>query len=172
MKKKHTESVWELFHERTRAEEAFESESDRAVSLITAAFLDDGLEALLRKCLVERHNLVNELFSYNGPFGTFSARINTAYALGHISETTFKDLNIIRGIRNDFAHSRKEISFDTPSIRGRAMNLSFPMITAGSETPDFDSPRVKYIEITSWTLNKIQAREREIESPKWPENKA
>ena len=172
MKKKRTESAWELFRERSRAEEAFESESDRAVSLITAAFLDDGLEALLKKCLVDRQNLVNELFSYNGPFGTFSARINTAYALGHISEITFNDLNIIRGIRNDFTHSKQEIIFDTPSIRDRAMNLSFPIITVGSETPDFESPRVKYIEITSWTLNKIQAREREIESPSWPENKA
>ena len=172
MKKKRCESVWELFLEHSQAEEAFKTESDRAVSLITAAFLDDGLEALLRKCLINDPLKVDELFSYNGPFGTFSSRINIAHALGHISETTYNDLNIVRGIRNDFAHSRQEISFETQSVKDRAMNLSYPMITHGAETPDFGCPRVRYIEITSWTLNKIQARERELSNPVCPENMA
>lgn len=169
--KRPADSMWKLFFDRSKSAEGLQGESDRAVSLITAAFLDDALELLLRKCLIDRAKITDELFGSDRPLGSFSARVKMAYCLGHISRRTFEDLEVIRSIRNDFAHSRESITFATPSIRDRCMNLSVPLVTPGEDCPDFTLPRVRYIESTAWINNLIQAREREIHRPTWPANR-
>jgi DNA-binding MltR family transcriptional regulator len=171
-KKKPHFTMWELFHDRFKAAEAFERESDRAVALITAEYLNLGLELLLRKCLIAKTKVVDEFFGFDRPLGTFSARIKMGYCLGHMSDHSFKDLNTIRDIRNDFAHSRETISFSTQSINDRCLSLRIPMITAGWVQPDFSSSRIRYIEATSWIGNQLQARESEIVRPSWPNNRA
>jgi hypothetical protein len=47
-----------------------------------------------------------------------------AYCLGLIGPHIRDDLDIVRGIRNDFAHGHREITFDEASIRDRCLNLS------------------------------------------------
>ena len=55
---------------------------------------------------------------------TFSARIVLARALNWIDDAAYRDLNTIRSIRNDFAHSfDHELSFDDQSISDRCSNL-------------------------------------------------
>jgi DNA-binding MltR family transcriptional regulator len=48
-----------------------------------------------------------------------------AFALGLISEKTYRDLQILREIRNEFAHFSESVSFDTPSVRDRCRELSW-----------------------------------------------
>jgi len=101
--------------------EKMHSESDRACAILGAALLDAKLENLFNKRLCGFHD---ELLSSTGPISTFSAKIRIANALAWISDTIQKDLDTIRGIRNEFAHSFDyELSFQNESINDRCKNL-------------------------------------------------
>lgn len=78
-------------------------------------------EWTLSDALVERDILLDN----NGPLTTFSSRIELSYLLGLIGEQTRRDLNLIRKIRNEFAHTSNPISFETESIRNRCLELHF-----------------------------------------------
>src|ERR1051325_2432349 len=86
-----------------------EAQSDRAAVVLCAARLDRGLEELFRKKL--RDDAPNSLFEHGGALRDFAARIELAYALDWIHYATRTDLNILRKMRNDFAHveDRKSI---------------------------------------------------------------
>jgi DNA-binding MltR family transcriptional regulator len=59
----------------------------------------------------------------HGPLGSFSAKIDTAYCLGLLSEDEYGDLHSIRHIRNDFAHKLTGLAFEYRSIADRCLNL-------------------------------------------------
>lgn len=97
-------------------------ESPRGMVLISGSLLDEHLADCIKARMVD-HSAVSKLTSgFNAPLGTFSARIAAALALGLISEDEHHDLEIIRGVRNDFAH-RIEIGFDNPSVTDRCASL-------------------------------------------------
>lgn len=98
-------------------------ETDRGCALMTAAFLESELESLLKEKFLGTDKEVEKLFEFNGPLGTFSSKAKLPYALGLISKSTFQDLEIIRNIRNDFAHNYKFIDFSTTSIKDKISNL-------------------------------------------------
>lgn len=92
-------------------------ESDRGACLMVASYLERELEDLIFKKLVGSNNHKKELFKFNGPLGTFSAKIKLAFSLGFISKECLQDLEIIRGIRNLFGHNFEPISFETDEIK-------------------------------------------------------
>jgi hypothetical protein len=98
------------------------TESDRGVVLVTASYLEDRLGILIGKFLVEGSDTKALVEEFNSPFGTFSARILGAHALGLIDQYEKERLTIIRKIRNDFAHDLKA-SFETQNIKCRLGNL-------------------------------------------------
>ena len=89
--------------------------------MLGAALLDARLESLYnRRLRVAR----DELLSSNGPIGAFSARIRVARALAWISDDVRFDLDQIRAIRNEFAHSADhDLSFADQSIADKCRNL-------------------------------------------------
>jgi DNA-binding MltR family transcriptional regulator len=109
-------------------------ETDRGCILMSAALLDHELEEILKSYLIDDKKVVNNLLSNNGGLGNFSARIDMVYALGLISEKIYKDLHIIRKIRNDFAHIADPISFETQSIKDRCSNLYYNNFTHKVDT--------------------------------------
>jgi len=58
----------------------------------------------------------------NAPLGTFSARIKTARALGLITEDERHDLDILRDLRNAFAHE-VGANFAERSVRDQCRSL-------------------------------------------------
>ena len=98
-------------------------ETDRGCALMVASFLDHKLGKLLEAMFVDDSNVVNEMFSHSGPLGTFSSRIDTAYALGLIGPNTRRDINLIRKIRNEFGHSHQTLTFNDDRIRSRCKEL-------------------------------------------------
>jgi DNA-binding MltR family transcriptional regulator len=107
----------------TEAIDLFTKQGDRGTALIVAAWVDDALEALIRARLRPDKSLADDLLRSDGPLGSFSARIKMSYLLDLIEPTARKDLELIRKIRNDFAHARSELRFTTPSIRDRCKQL-------------------------------------------------
>lgn len=101
--------------------------SDRASALVGAAVVEHYLQAALtaRFAVKNRKFLDESLYSHSGPFGTFSAKIAGAYAMGLIGPVMFRDLNLVRRIRNDFAHEPNPVSFDESSISSRCSEISW-----------------------------------------------
>lgn len=111
------------------------NETDRGCCLVATSYLDQELERMLRKKLVGSNKHLNSLFTFNGPLGTFSSKINLSYSLGFISKTSLKDLNIIRKIRNEFGHSYEPINFETESIKERIHLLKSNFYEPGEIRP-------------------------------------
>lgn len=115
--------------QQTRKVESFRSaltsESDRGCALFAAAYLNVCLSDLLYVSLVENKRIEDDLFKGTAPLAAFSSRIKLAYYLGLISMGCRRDLDIIRNIRNTFAHDPEVVSFQTESIRDRCKSLSF-----------------------------------------------
>lgn len=89
------------------------STSDRACAIVCAALLDDMLQKILLSFLCKDSNTQdNKLFSQNGPLSTFSSKITLSYRLGLISKSEHDNLNLIRKIRNSFAHDLSINSFE------------------------------------------------------------
>lgn len=93
-------------------------ESDRGCTLIAAAFLDEALELLIRSQMSGKASIVKAsvgpLFTGIGPLKSFWAKIELCQALKLISEQEHSDLSGIRALRNHFAHSYVDATFDDP----------------------------------------------------------
>lgn len=101
-------------------------ESDRGAVLVGVAYLDDLLIRLFKARMRLTENLGEDLFESSGPLSTLSSRIKVAYSLGWIGPETFRDLNLLRKIRNDFAHLHKPMTFEDQSVQSRCRKLEMP----------------------------------------------
>jgi hypothetical protein len=108
-----------LAHLEDLEQELYASGSDRATAVMLGSFVETSLKRLLAS--VMRDDLISkdrkQLFEYEGAVGSFSSKIVVAYALKLIGSTTRSDLDLIRFLRNEFAHSRMPFCFKTPEVR-------------------------------------------------------
>jgi DNA-binding MltR family transcriptional regulator len=109
-------------HQFTAFTGALSDESDRACALMACAFLDESFRNWFESIFVEAKE-VEQLFDSNGPLCTFSSRIKVAFALGLLCEQHVRDLNLMRRIRNEFAHNASPLTFDEPSIANKCREL-------------------------------------------------
>ncbi len=112
-------------------------EHERSLVLSMVAFAEECLCRLLRAFLRDVKATADLLEGFNAPLGTFSARIKTCYALGLLTETQFQDLELMRKIRNEFAHSWDECVFSDLKIKSwvDAIRKS-PMLPKEPEWPE------------------------------------
>ncbi|WP_158628938.1 MltR family transcriptional regulator [Dyella choica] len=116
---------------RAMAEEVFNfrsllnSETDRGAALMAGSFLDQKLTTLLKRRLVEDKKVSESAFDHAGPLGSFASRIDFSYLIGCLSKSAWRDLQLIRKVRNDFGHVAGPISFEDPAISQRCKALSF-----------------------------------------------
>ena len=105
--------------------EEFQAESDRACAVLGAAFLGEQLRSLLTAFLVDDLAQVEGLFEgAAAPLSSFASRTQMAYMLGFLSPSQHRDLDLIRRIRNKFAHDLHGVSFTSPSIASRCAELA------------------------------------------------
>ena len=89
---------------------------DRAAAIVAAAILETILEEGIVDRLLPMSNTHRDaLFGGEASFATFSAKINLGLSLGLYGNKTKSDLNLIRKIRNEFAHYANR-SFGHPEI--------------------------------------------------------
>lgn len=105
--------------------QALDRESDRGCALFAVSYIDDALGMLLKASLVSGSAIDKDLLGGTAPLSTFSSRILMSFYLGKISQDCRRDLDLLRKIRNDFAHNSKAISFSESSIADRCRELSF-----------------------------------------------
>lgn len=95
-----------------------ETTSDRACAIVSAAFLDNTIQNIIMSFLCKDSSTQDRaLFNQNGPLSTFSSKVIIAYRLGLISKKEYDNLNVIRKIRNCFAHDLTVNSFETPDVK-------------------------------------------------------
>jgi hypothetical protein len=94
-----------------------DTHNHRAAAVLGGAFVEDALEyAIQRRLVILTPKELGSMFEYPGPLSSFGAKIQLGYAIGLYGVIVRKDLDIIRRIRNAFAHAKKPISFDTPQV--------------------------------------------------------
>lgn len=99
----------------------YKTENDRAIAIVGSTFLDTLLEHILFAFLPENEKDVEKLMEVNQPLGNFSNKITMCYCLGLIDKIIKSDLNIVRKIRNRFAHDYM-FRFKTNKSNPGAMN--------------------------------------------------
>ena len=101
-------------------------ETDRGKIIVAAAFLDEQLELAIRTYMRELpKDLESELFKGYGPLASFSGKIKLAFALKIIDEAIYKDLLVIKALRNHFAHAYSDDSAYDDWIQKSAVSLAF-----------------------------------------------
>lgn len=93
----------------------FNKETERGAALAAATILDDQLGKIIEAFLIPNKGSQALLSGFNAPLGSFSARIATAFGLGLISEAEYRECELIRKVRNEFAHQIK-VSFATEKV--------------------------------------------------------
>ncbi len=102
--------------------------SDRSVIITLGAFLDDVLTVLIAKNIRRQSTKAefDDAFRFEGPLGSFSARIEIAYLFKLIDETIRGQLGDIREARNACAHSKRPINFSTPELANVCKRILHP----------------------------------------------
>ncbi|MCH7539863.1 MAG: hypothetical protein IH999_05625 [Proteobacteria bacterium] len=97
--------------------EEYADMTDQATALVLCAMVERSLERsiLSRMVRMKRKDRL-DLFEGLAPIATMSAKIKIATSLGIIGPSAISDLESIKNIRNQFAHSFHPIRFDTKSV--------------------------------------------------------
>lgn len=97
-------------------------ESDRGMVLVSGGFLENQLKTTLEAFLREVPSTTRLFDGPTGPFASLSARILACHAMGLINDNEYEDLQIIRKLRNKFAHEI-HASFDDTLTRDQCLCL-------------------------------------------------
>jgi len=137
----------------------FQKETDRGASILAASMLDQKLKTILEDYLIDCKATKQLLEGFNAPIGTFSSRQHLAFSLGLISEYEYRDCEIIRKIRNEFAHKFElEFSFMDNKVASLCYNLQAP--TPGDKSEFKDKPRALFINgVTMLYMNLLYREE-------------
>ena len=103
--------------EETAAIQELEGLPDRALAIVAVALLDTRLESTLRMHLRDgvrkgHGTLHQQMFRPSGPLGTLSAKISLGCMLGLYEIEALRDMEILKEVRNKFAHELTVSSFN------------------------------------------------------------
>jgi hypothetical protein len=106
--------------------EIAEVANPRGAAILLAVQLEEALQfALSHRLRIGSHSRT-DVFGYDSPMGTFDRKIRVAHAVKLVSDETRRNLDIIRRIRNAFAHAIVPISFETQQVVGACELLKIP----------------------------------------------
>ncbi len=103
-----------------------QTRSDRGAAILVSSFVENMLQTALTNQLRIKHKHKRSVFGINGPLGSFRNKIIMSYTLTMIGKETYNNLEIIRLVRNAFAHSKITISFKTEEIKNMCELLILP----------------------------------------------
>jgi hypothetical protein len=94
-------------------------ERGRGAVLVGVARVDTALERLLQAVMAPSSEKSDGLFKAERPLGSFGAKIALARRLNLIDESLERALNVLRRLRNDFAHSTELASLASPTNKSK-----------------------------------------------------
>lgn len=112
----------------------FAEQNERAIAILGGSFLEMILEHIILAYLPEEDKEVQKLMDVNQPLGNFSNKISFCYCLGLIEKVVKDDLNLIRKIRNKFAHDLF-VSFQDEQIKSWCKELKWHKIAYMENPP-------------------------------------
>jgi hypothetical protein len=109
-------------------EEELYGSSDRASAVMLASFTEAALERFLRSKVRPTYSSddMRRLFEFSGILGSFGAKITAGYAFNWFGPETRHDLDLIRLLRNEFAHSRRSFGFMDAPVSAVCAHLLSP----------------------------------------------
>jgi DNA-binding MltR family transcriptional regulator len=117
------------FEDLNRLQELTADLDERGLVLALAAFAEEALGDLLAAFMQPGEASSALLDGFNAPLGTFSARIMATAALGLITPAQQENLDRLRRIRNEFAHSWEPVSFSDQRLASHIAALRYsPLI--------------------------------------------
>lgn len=137
----------------------------RTEAIVGAEYIDELLKGLLRAFFIDDEKSVADVLEYQGPIGTFSARIDLAFLIGLISENERRTLNLIRKIRNKFSHFSRHIDFEVSPVKDWCLDLDEMPKTAKAifgKHIDFSDPATRFIVTVICLVLIFNEREKEI----------
>jgi len=102
----------------------FNKETERGAALAAAAFLDDLLGQILKAFLIDDEPADKLLSGFGAPLSSFSTRIAMVRALGLLNEVECRECELIRKVRNEFAHKVK-MTFDDKRVAGLCSGMEY-----------------------------------------------
>lgn len=97
----------------------FQEGSDRVAAIMGAAFAENNLVKAIEASLPEppeKSSFAALFYDEGSPFGTFRRRIVAARALNLVSAQMAADMDIVRDVRNQFAHALLKLDFENEHI--------------------------------------------------------
>ncbi|MCU4177864.1 MltR family transcriptional regulator [Carboxylicivirga sp. N1Y90] len=144
--------------------EEFEKETDRGAAIFATSLFDAAIKNILISFFVSNPNSTDELFDGpNAPLSSLSSKIIMCYRLGILSDRFVRDLNLIRKIRNEFAHNIQGCDFSHTGILSRIQELDkssqtvakLNIMESKSENENKE-PRNIFLQTCSWMLSELQ----------------
>jgi hypothetical protein len=124
--------------------------NDRVAAISCAAWLDDMLSAAISVKFIRLGvDWKERVFdSAVAPLSSLHAKITIGYAMGLYGPLARADLDIIRSVRNKFAHRANPISFNDQNISKKCLTLRYSRLPSEGIlgwVGDDASPREHYI---------------------------
>jgi len=132
------------------AEHSGTKTGDRSMAILGGTILEDCLRAYIESQVVMKGTHANSLFDQ--VLDSFGHQIRAAYVFALIGEPFRNELDLIRQIRNAFAHktfadakpgddpSFKRVTFDTTRIKAWCSSLKYP----NQDDPEPEKPRERF----------------------------
>jgi hypothetical protein len=108
------------------------SSDDRSVGITGAATAEYALQLRIEAEWPPLSKTLRDKLFDGGPLGTFSAKITISTAMGIIKQETRDTLEVIRSVRNEFAHDMLPLDFSAQRIAEHCEKLGDPKFLSGS----------------------------------------
>lgn len=143
----------EVFGKVNRLMHLTRDEDERGLALSVAAFAEDCLGRLIGAYLRDGSQSKDLIEGFNAPLGTLSSRIKAGFALGLLTEDQYRDLELARKIRNEFAHKWEGCTFEQQNIKDWIAAMTHSRIAAQAAT----SSREKFYSSMTCVLVELEA---------------
>lgn len=141
--------------------EASNAETDRGKALVSASVVEEMLAEILRAFLANGAETKRLFDAPNAPLSTLSAKALMCRSLRLIDAVEYRDIDLVRKIRNEFAHS-VTCSFKDEKIRDWAQKMKVGMgilddLEEG-HVSRADDPRQRFVMVTNSIVTNLYNR--------------
>ena len=102
-----------------------EAHSERGSAIVAASIVESSLKIAIAINFLLSDKDFEKLLGVNAPLASFDAKILLGFSLGLYGKNTRNDLDVIRKMRNAFAHAMLSLSFQTPEILTLCQQLRY-----------------------------------------------